>query len=139
MADLTSADLLSPAGPVESFLFPGEDSKALATRLTGYLTQAYADARVAAQTDALKKNALARAWALYLVYTAVYSRLSANPATITVTEKGGHGYTATQVQSFKDLAAQYLADFNGLLSLDTGTVHDSPLPGTQAAQFSFQW
>lgn len=138
MAALTAADLLSPTGPVESFLFPEEDSNVLEARLTQYLANAYADERVAAQQDDVRKNGLARNWALNLVYTAVYTRLSSEPATLTVTEKGGHGYSTEQIRNIKSLADKYWNDFLGLLVIPPA-LPASQLPGSISVRATVDW
>lgn len=137
MAQLTASDLMAPAGPVESFLFPEEDSNQLPDRLNGYLANAYVDARVAAFPDATQ-NSMAKAYALWQVYTAVYTRLSAMPITVTVAEKGGHGYSAEQIRNFRDLANKYLADFNGMLIVEPSSP-PTAFPGTVSVGTEYRW
>lgn len=109
-------DLMAPNGPVDTFLFPKTGRRQIAARLTQYLANAYADARVVAlASDTTRSDRLARAWALYQVYTAVVDRMSAQPLTVAVTEKGSSTYSSAQIQNMKDRAAQYLAEFEGLL------------------------
>jgi hypothetical protein len=135
---IAAADLMSPAGPVEGYLFPGEDSNVIEARLAGYVDAAYNDERIAGQTDAALKDKLARPFALYRVYASVVERLSANPATITVSEKGGHGYTAEQIKTFKDLAAKYWSDFLGLLVIPPA-LPPSQLPGSMSVRATVEW
>lgn len=137
MTLVTGAQLLSPVGPVEAFLFPGEDSNVLTARLQQYLDNAYADARIAAQPETLA-NQLAQAFALNLVYTAVYTRLSAEPLNVQVTDKGGHGYSAEQIKSIKSLADKYWADFLGLLVILPATP-PSQLPGSMSVRATVEW
>lgn len=129
---------MSPAGPVEGFLFPGEDSNVIEARLTGYIEAAYNDERIAAQTDAALQDKLARPFALSRVYSAVVERLSANPATITVSEKGGHGYTAEQIKTFKDLAAKYWSDFLFAVQVPPA-LPPSQFPGTLSLKANVEW
>jgi hypothetical protein len=68
----------------------------------------------------------------------VVERLSANPATITVSEKGGHGYTAEQIKTFKDLAAKYWSDFLGLLVIPPA-LPPSQLPGSMSVRATVEW
>lgn len=107
---------MAPNGPVEAFLFPKEGLRAIAARLTQYLKNGYEDPRVAPLSDDLQRyDKLARAWALYQVYRAVYTRMSAQPLTVAVTEKGSSGYSSEQIRNMKAIADGYLAEFDGLL------------------------
>lgn len=135
---VVATDLMSPAGPVEAYLFPGEDSNVIEARLSGYLQAGYDDERVAAQTDAALKDKLVRPYALARVYSAVLERLSAQPATVQVTEKGGHGYSTEQIKTFKDLAAKYERDFLGLLIIPP-MVPPSQLPGSMSVRNTVDW
>jgi hypothetical protein len=135
---LVAADLVSPAGPVEGYLFPGEDSNVIEARLTGYIEAAYNDERVAAQTDATLQDKLAYPFVLGRVYDAVVTRLSAQPATVTVTEKGGHGYTSEQIKTFKELAQKYWSDFFALLVTPTA-IQPSQFPGTRSVRATVEW
>lgn len=66
---LAVADILEPNGPVQPAWFPGEGDgslgTALHTRLTAYLTQAYAKAETVAATN---PDAAALAWVEHRVY-----------------------------------------------------------------------
>jgi hypothetical protein len=135
---LTFADLMSPVGPITAALFPGEQSNVLEARLTQYLDNGYGDERVAAQTDQSRQDMLARAWALYQAFTDVYIRLSAEPTTLAVTEKGSHAYVAEQLRNFKALADKYLSDFNGLLIIPPA-VPLQRIPPTMSLRNNVEW
>ncbi len=116
------AELLSAqGGPLDMVLFPGEQSNQVEARLQAYLDRAYADARVSIQQDQTVKDNLARAYALYLAFESVYLRMSAEPLSVQVTEKGGHGYSTEQIRNMKYASDKYLADFNGLLVVPGST------------------
>lgn len=125
---LTADDLLQPKGPVSMVLFPGQQGNVVSDMLDEYLDAAYNDARVAAQTNPIK-DALARAWSLYLVFDNVCIRMSAEPITVTVDGKGSHGYSREQIQAMERLRDKYLSDFNGML-LTPGAQPPSNLPGS---------
>ena len=127
------SDLLQPKGPVDMVLFPGQQSNIVTAMLDQYLTTAYADARVAAQTNPTIQDALARSWALYLTFDGVYTRMLAEPLSVTVTEKGGHGYSTEQIRGMAALRDKYLADFNAMI-LTPGAVPPSQMPGSYSVQ-----
>ena len=119
-------------------MFPGEMGNVLSARLEGYLTVAYADARVAAQTAEPTQNSLAFAWAHHLAFMDVYLRLTVQPASVTLTEKGSHSYLVEQLRNMKALADKYLADFNGLLLLPPASP-PSQFPGTMSVRNVVDW
>lgn len=135
---LTATDLLSPVGPVDASLFPGEASNVLEARLDQYLQNGYSDERVDAQTDATRKDNLARVYALYQTFNAVYIRMNASPTTLAVTEKGSHTYSYEQIRGMKQMADKYLSDFNALLVVSPDTP-SSQLPGTRSAPVTVVW
>jgi hypothetical protein len=126
---LTAVDLIQPKGPVDMALFPGLQSNVVSAIVDQYLTTAYNDERVAAQTDVNRKDMLAQAWALYLVFGTVYTRMLAEPLTVNLTDKGSHGYSTEQIRGMAGLRDKYLADFNGLI-LVPGALPPSQFPGS---------
>lgn len=109
MAQLTADALIEPNGPLDTTLFPGDDSVALRTRVIAYLANAYMDRRViAAAGDANVQNGKAAALVLYTAYMAVYRRMLREPLTVKVDEKGGHGYSTKQIDAMKELADEQL-------------------------------
>lgn len=130
--------LLSGGGPVDLSLFPGEGSNVILDRLGKYIANGAADPRVANQTDLVRKDNLVRAYALQQVFQGVFIRMSSEPLTLNVTEKGGHGYSYEQIRGMKGLADKYYQDFLGLLVVPA----DSPasqLPGTVIIRNTVEW
>lgn len=135
---ITAADLLQPKGPLSLSLFPGEGRNEYDTRVGQYITDAYADERVAAQTDQTRADNLARAFALHKAFTDVVVRLSGEPISVSVTEKGGHSYSGEQIKTFERLAAKYWGDFLGLLVIE-GSVPPTQMPGSVSVRNSVEW
>lgn len=131
---ITTASLLEPEGPITFKLFPGEQSNVLTVRLQGYIDRALLDSRVVAQPDPTKVDPMTRALALYYAFTDVYVRMSAEPMTLSVTEKGSHGYSAEQIRNMRGLADRYLAEMIGFLPVSVGI-----RPGTVAVPNKFGW
>lgn len=138
MANLVPEDLRAPKGPVTSYHFPDTDSNVVDAQLEVFLNEAYADERVAAQTDSTKKNLLARAYALWKTFEMIVERMALQPATLTVSEKGGHAYTADQREKIQSLADKYQSDFLGMLRVDPEQA-PSNLPGTLSSKTVFEW
>jgi hypothetical protein len=130
--------LLSPSGPIDVSLFPGETSKAVSARLQQYLTNGYNDSRVVSVGDALLQDELAKAYALNQAFTAIYIRMSNQPLTLSVTEKGSHGFAPEQIRNMKALADKYLADFLGMLATTSGEVARQ-LPGSVSIRNTVEW
>lgn len=114
---LTPSDLLSPSGPVELPLFPGEgdgtDGTALHTRLSSYITQAEAksDSRVAQ-----------RAWALHLTFKAAYILAIARPAdeNTQVEILGSEGRDKDQRDGLLKQAEAYKKEFEDIVANTDG-------------------
>lgn len=119
---LDPSSLLAPGGPVTIALLAGDaDAKAFGTKeavaaLTAHLTAAYADDRVAALPVGSTRDAAARSFALWKIHLAAYVGMLNRPATLTVTEKGGHGYSSEQIKGMKALADQYQAEFDDVVT-----------------------
>lgn len=128
--------LLSPNGPIDPKLFPGEESNVLAARLERYVENAYDDERVAALTPDAVKDKGARALALSTAFNDVYIRMSAEPLTVSLgSEKGSHGYSAAQLQNIKAIADGYLAELEDLVP----TTSDAVVAGTMGVRNTFVW
>jgi hypothetical protein len=98
-------------------------------QVQSYLDKAYGLEAVAAfQSDETRQNNLAMAYALYLVFDFVAMRMSAEPLTVSVTEKGSHGYSAEQIRQMSDRAQKYLSDYRAMLVLDP-TQRPRQVPG----------
>lgn len=120
---LDSATLLQPAGPIDPKLFPGEGRKALGIRLEAYVDRAYLEPRVAdmdvdTEDNVALQDRAARAYALYLAFMDVYTRMLTEPVTVAIAEKGSHGYTMAQINAMKALADGYLVEFEGLVPFE---------------------
>lgn len=113
---LTFEDLRTPAGPITQKLFPGTNKSALNAILAGYIVRAQADSRVMNEPDDAKKDPIARAMALHYAFTDVVVRMSAEPLTMTIAEKGSHGYSTEQIRNMRALADQFLAEAEGLMT-----------------------
>lgn len=135
---IAGADLLSPSGPLDTSLFPGEASNVLDARVQGYIDDAYNDPRVIAQNDATRKDNLARNYALWRAFEVVYLRMTTHPVALSVTEKGSHGYSNEQIRNVRQLMDKYLADFNGLLVVSSDTASRG-LPGTVSIRNTVEW
>lgn len=123
---ITPVDLRIPNGPVTQNLFPNEQGNVIDTRLQGYLDRAYADPRLTTEPDTAKHDRMARALALSFIFFDVFVRMSAEPATMQVAEKGGHGYDMEQIENMRTISEQYLQEFVGLLSPATNTNVGTP-------------
>jgi hypothetical protein len=128
---ITATSLMKAAGgPVDATLFPETPLNEVEAQLGLYLTAAYDDARVAAQTDLNIKDSLARNWALYLTFDGVAQRMTAEPLTVNNGPEGGStGYSKDQILMMQARADKYLADFLALLNVDLAVV-PSQFPGT---------
>ena len=110
-------DLLAPNGPVEPELFPGEGdgtaATTLFTRLARYIERAAAKTEVAAAQ---------RAYALYLTFHAAYIGAIARPSDIDlqVDILGREGFDEDQREGLLDLANGYLAEYESLVTSETG-------------------
>jgi hypothetical protein len=130
-------DLKAPVGPVDAKLFPGIASTALSDILAAYIANAEQEPAVLA-APADRQDPMVRSHALYQAFTAVYIRMSAEPMTVTVTEKGGHGYSVEQIKNMRALADKYLSDFNALIILP-GTSRPGITPGSVSVPTSVRW
>lgn len=109
--------LLAPNGPVTPELFPNVPSNVLYANLLNYINRAFSDPRLTSEKDPTKYPSMARALTLYFVFWDVYIRMNAQPKTLTVSEKGGHGYDMQQINNMRALAEGYLAEFAGLMTV----------------------
>jgi hypothetical protein len=139
---LTPAALIDPVGPLETRLFPGEDAITLTARVQAYLDAGYADSRIVAigddtPADAALQDQMARAYALWRAYDAVYQRMLSEPLTVNVAEKGGHGYSTAQIDGMQARAEQYLAELNALIPVPISTT--TIYPGTTSVPTLFRW
>lgn len=133
------ADLLAPKGPVTTTLFPGEGVPELTVRLQQYIDNGEADSRVAAM-PADQQDALVRNYALYQVFRDVHIRMTAEPLTVSVTDKGGHGYSTEQIKSMKELRDRFLGDFEaGLVVEEAAPAPPPSFPGSISVPTNVRW
>lgn len=133
---VVATDLEEPLGPITPKLFPGEQSNQLALRLTGYLTRAGNDPRILGEPNASKHDHMTRALALHYAFSDVYIRMSSEPMTLSVTEKGSHGYNVEQIRNMRALADGYLAEMIAYLTVGATL---GIRPGTVAVANKFGW
>lgn len=134
------AQLLAPSGPITPLLFPGEDTNALTSRLQAYIDNAGLRSEViAAAGDVPRADNMIIAFALWTAFTDVYIRMSAQPLTINVTEKGGHGYNTEQLRNMKALAQKYWDDFVNLQIVPVPATTPGATPGTQSVSTDVRW
>lgn len=136
---LTPADLVSPLGPLDPKLFPGEDTNVLGDRLQAYIDNGYGDSRVEAMPPELQDGSV-RAFALYQAFRDVHIRMLAQPLTVTITEKGGHIYSMEQITAMEKLRDKYLSDFEGGLIIVPPSITPAPItPGTRSISTDIRW
>lgn len=136
---VVAADLLTPSGPLDPKMFPGEDETVLGERLDAYIGNGYNDTRVTAQ-PAEAQDALVRDFALYQAFRDVHIRMLVQPLQITVTEKGGHVYAMEQVTAMERLRDKYLADFEAELVIVPIVRAPAPItPGTRSVSTDVRW
>jgi len=122
---LAPTGFISPLGDLTTSLFPNEDRNALSVRVSAYLEAAPDDARVQAiiAADATKTDAATRAYVYWRAYRAVVQRMNTEPLTVSVTEKGSHGYSAAQIGAMQQLADGYDQQLDGLLPVAEQPAH----------------
>ena len=118
MAPVTPANLLAPAGPIDPKLFPGLGSNEMTVLLQSYIDTASLQSAVVS-APATRVNGMVKAYALYLIFDAVYIRMSSEPLTLAVTEKGSHSYNMEQVRNMRGLSERYMTEYQNLVMLAT--------------------
>jgi hypothetical protein len=126
------ADLLSPAGKIDTAFFPGEDSATLQERLQAYITEG--EVRAAdLSADVAAFDSAVILWSYYRAFEAVYLRLMSTPANISIAEEGSTSYTSQQIAMFGTTANQFKASFEAALvsptviepMIPSGSVHNA--------------
>lgn len=98
---ITYTDLLQPTGRLSASLFPGEDSAAVQSRLSGYLTAAYAHSRIAALDAGDTQDDAARWYSYWRAFDAVTLRLNNDAATVEVEDAGRRQRIKEQLAYFE--------------------------------------
>lgn len=123
---LTAADLEQPEGPFTAALFPDDSSAQYTTRKTRYLARGYT---AAGDPDA---DAAAKAYATYLGFTDVVTRLASTAATATLNDQGSRSITDAQRRTFEAMAAASLAEFQLLAPESESTPDPAPFPSIRS-------
>lgn len=134
---VVAADLLAPNGPLDAKLFPGLASNELSPLIDGYILSAAQDPFVLI-ADPTIQDRMTRLRALEYAFTAVYVRMSVEPATVSVTEKGASSYITEQLRNVKALATQYRTEFESLIPA-TGSGVVGQFPGTVSTGIKVEW
>lgn len=135
---VTVQDLLTPNGPVDPSLFPGEGSNELGARLTAYIAKGTADPRVTGM-PVERRDGLVESYALYQAFRDAHLLMVAKPLTVNVAEKGGHGFSNEQIKSLAAMRDGYLSSFNNGLVLEVAPSAPPKIPGTQAVSTRVDW
>jgi hypothetical protein len=122
---ITPADLLQPAGELEAADFPMLDADGLTTRLQAYIDDGYARVAPLDLTDDEKDRAV-RAYSYGRSYRSILSRLSRNPATVTLEGEGQRVYLSEQLRTFKENAVRWEQDYDAITASDTPTPEETP-------------
>ena len=105
-------DLIEPTGELSKGLFPDDASDAeFEGRLQSYLNTAYGKLDAAAVTGDVTRDNAAEAYAYFRAYDHIYRRLSATPMQVTLTDQGSRTYSRDQIAAFRNLAADYLMEW----------------------------
>lgn len=118
---LTVADLIQPLGELDAAMLPGYD---LTTVVTAWLAQAVALVETNVNVTAANQNAAAAAWVYYRAYNLVASTAMTGMTQIRVGPVSKTFSESDQRAWWRQLAASWLAKFNG---------YDSSLVFTQAS------
>jgi hypothetical protein len=136
---VAASDLIDPAGPLTTSLFPGDDMNALTARVNAYFAAAASDKRVAAivGADSANADAAAEAYALWRAYRAVVQRMNSEPITVRLNDgdKGSHGYSVSQIAAMQALVDSYDAQLAAMLP-----AQDTPVATmSQGIPNTFSW
>jgi hypothetical protein len=136
---ITPDDLFSPVGIIDPKMFPGEDRNQIAARLEGYIDNGANDPRVMALPDASQDGAVVP-FVYYQAFRDIAIRMALEPQTMTVQDKGSHGYGSDQRKLITDLRDKYLSDFEGLVVVNTSAASPAPItPGTRSVSTDVRW
>ena len=123
---VTPATVRSPVGLVEPAMFPAEDMVALDERLAAYIAEGESHATPIAAAD--ENDDAVKAWTYWRAFTAVFIRLSASPASVTMNDQGGKQHLVTQIENFREMAAEQRARFDALILAAADVEEVVPLP-----------
>lgn len=128
---LDPVTLLTPQGAISLAILRSADPRAKGRKaaesvIGEYVHAAYEEPRVAALTAGATQDTAARAFSYYRVYSDAYQAMLDRPASLTVTEKGGHAYSSEQLRGMKALVDQYLAEFEDVVAPDVDAIAATP-------------
>lgn len=107
-------DLLKPKGHLAPALFPGVPVNRLKVEVQEYIDQGQAKVDADSVSGA-NADAAVRAWAYHLAFEAAFVAANARPLTVSITEKGSHGYSAAQIANLKALSEKWEGRYDALL------------------------
>lgn len=128
-----AVDLIDPLGRILPELFPAEDSAALADRVSGWIAQGLADARIAALTDS---DAAVTAYVYARAFGAVADRLNAQAARQSFTEQGSREILKEQLAYWVGERDRSEGELVGILAAaeePEGGLSGAPLPSSYSA------
>lgn len=109
---LTATDVITPLGRIDlAVIWPGVNEDTARGYVGEYLSQGYSQAG-ASQDDA------AKAWAEYRAFDQLYLRLTGRPSSATVQDEGSMSYTQSQIDNWRILADEALAEYEDLIPGD---------------------
>jgi len=97
-----------------SLLMPDEGSVAFDARLTAYIAEGVAKGTAAGLSAGSDLDAATKQWAYHRAFDAQFIRMSSSLSTLDLKDQGSGSFLVTQIQNFKDLAAEALAAFEEL-------------------------
>lgn len=118
---VTVDSLKVPRGPISPTLVPNTHSNVLDANLEIYIDRASADSRVTSDPNQGNFDAMVRALTLHLFFQDAYIEMNAKPLQVTVSEKGGHGYSMEQIRNVRVMSEKYLTEFLALLTPKSGS------------------
>lgn len=122
---LAGPDLVEPIGSLTAELFPELDAAAFAARMTAYASQGNTEATAAGFTGSAV-DAPARAWAYHRAYTAIFTRLNRDPASVSLSDQGSAAFLGAQLQAFRDMADASRAEFDAAVAALAADVTATP-------------
>lgn len=135
---VTAADLVAPAGELETNLFPGESLAAGGGRLDEYIAEATAliAALPSPPDDA---DQATKAWAYHKAYRAVYIRMSADPQRASLDDQGSEQFDIRQADRFLALSREWRKNWDRMVSTETEAEGPTLGGGTGAVSTEFFW
>lgn len=138
MANLTNADILYPKGKVKPEYFPG--STTVAADITAWLTDAYANAIVAALTTQAARDVAARAYAYYRAFETILLDMSADPSSVEMPDQGSKSWLLSQIEKFEAIRDENKAVWEDIITPPAEAVAEfQEFPPTMAMTTSVRY